>query len=272
MDFFVLAKLFRFVFQPGNFLVLLLMAGLALAVMRCRRAGMWFIGISAALLFAILVLPVNLWPTRPLENRFPPPSSLDRVDGILVLGGGRSDSLIAAADLLRHYPSARLVFSGGDGFLGGANAQEADRARTVLKQIGVDVERVLFESRSRNTWENLLFTKAVVRPRPDETWLLVTAARHMPRAMGVAQHLKWNMRAWPYDYRTHESAVAFYDSSLSDNLVELEETIHEWVGLLAYRLTGKTDALFPSPSSSQTSSRAGAVIISAAASPSAGSR
>jgi len=247
--FFVLAKVFWFVFEPGNFLVLLLLAGVVLLALR-RRAGMWLTLIAAAFLFAVLVLPVNRWPTRLLEDRFLPPASIAQVDGILVLGGGRNDSLIAAAGLLQRYPSARLVFSGGTGSLGGNEAPEADRARTALKQIGIDTGRVTFESRSRNTWENFVFAKALVQPKPGETWLLVTAGRHMPRAMGVAQHLNWTMLPWPYDYEANPVRAAFYDSSLSAKLHDLEETLHEWAGLAAYRLTGKTDALFPTPSSS----------------------
>jgi uncharacterized SAM-binding protein YcdF (DUF218 family) len=253
--FFVLAKLFWFVFEPGNFLVLFLLAGVVLLALR-RRAGMWVTFAAATCLFAVLVLPVNRWPARPLEDRFLPPASIARVDGILVLGGGHNDSLVSAADLLRRYKSARLVFSGGNGSLDAEDAPEADKARIVLKQIGIDTGRVTFENRSRNTWENLVFAKALVRPKPGETWLLVTAGRHMPRAIGVAQHIKWNMLPWPYDREDRRHDTAFYDSSLSDKLHDLEDSLHEWVGLVAYRLTGKTDTLFPAPRGAFTSSAA----------------
>jgi hypothetical protein len=53
---------------------------------------------------------------------------------------------------------------------------------------------------------------------------------------------------WPVDYRTAGAwdAVRLFDAP-SDGLRRLEAALHEWIGLLAYRLLGRTDALFPGP-------------------------
>ena len=61
-----------------------------------------------------------------------------------------------------------------------------------------------FETKSRNTWENALFTRALIKPqtRVETFFLLVTAAWHMPRAMGVFRKLGYRVIAYPTDYMT----------------------------------------------------------------------
>jgi len=38
-----------------------------------------------------------------------------------------------------------------------------------------------------------------------------------------------------------------FNMHLSDDLAAVDRAAHEWTGLIVYRLTGKTDAFFPSP-------------------------
>jgi uncharacterized SAM-binding protein YcdF (DUF218 family) len=188
------------------------------------------------------------------ENRFPRPPRPKHVDGILVLGGGYDSLLLrqrqapqtndtayrlvegyAAA---RHYPNARLVFTGGSGALGGASFPESDTARYIFTELGRDPKHMILESRSRNTYENILFSKAMVKPKPGEVWLLATSAMHMPRAMAIARKLDWPMTPWPTDFRTDaDSGREIWD--IASNLGLLDYVVHEWVGLVAYRVSGK---------------------------------
>jgi hypothetical protein len=62
MDF-IVSKLLWSVFAPGNFLVLLLVAGLV-----WRRV----LYAAVILLALIAVLPFGAWLALPLENRYPP--------------------------------------------------------------------------------------------------------------------------------------------------------------------------------------------------------
>lgn len=261
--FFVASKLFWFVAEPGNFLVLLLASGIALhAGNRHRRLGLGIAGAAAAAFLLILALPVGSWLVKPLEDRFPHSAWPDHVDGILVLGGGASPGILAqrgmplsltsaarvlaAADAARHYPGAKLVFSGGSGQLIKGTGTEADVARVIFRQAGIDPSSVIFESRSANTWENIVLSRQLVSPKSRESWLLVTSAFHMPRAMGVAQKLGWKMMPWPSDYLTGKDyAGPEFPSSFSANLNQFELAVHEWMGLAAYRLTSKTVTLIP---------------------------
>jgi uncharacterized SAM-binding protein YcdF (DUF218 family) len=252
MDFYSAAQLFGSISAPGNFLILTLIIGLALSATRFRRAGRRITLAAAAVLAILLVFPVAYWAMAPLEDRFPRPRLPDHVDGILVLSGGENPALFAirgteaviasegrlveAVELSRRFPQARIVFSGF----------EAKVARAAFQQMGLDVNRIIFEEHARNTWENLLFSKNLMAPRAGETWLLVTHAASIPRAVGVARKVGWDVLAWPVDYQTGVPGSPF-GLRFAANVTGLETAMHEWIGLFVYRLTGRSAAWFPSP-------------------------
>ena len=107
--------------------------------------------------------------------------------------GHTADRIIAAVELARRYPSARVVFVGKN---------EADFVIRLLEKLGVSRDRIIVERKSRNTIENATFAKQLVMPKPGERWLLVTSAMHMPRAVGVFRNAGFDVDAYPVDYRT----------------------------------------------------------------------
>jgi uncharacterized SAM-binding protein YcdF (DUF218 family) len=110
-------------------------------------------------------------------------------------------------------------------------------------QQGLDVRRVIFEEHSRNTYENVLFSKTMVKPRKGDTWILVSSARDMPRSVGIFRKLGWPVVPLPVAYKAAGPASADFAS----NMGMLDLGVHEWLGLLVYRLAGRSDAMFPSP-------------------------
>ena len=91
--------------------------------------------------------------------------------------------------LAKRYPGAKLVFTGGSGAIEQGVSNEAEYARILLEQLGLPPDRVVFETTSRTTWENAVNTYALVKPQPSESWILLTSASHMPRAVGVFRKL-----------------------------------------------------------------------------------
>jgi uncharacterized SAM-binding protein YcdF (DUF218 family) len=263
--FFILSKTIGFLVYPSNALVLLSLLGLGLAATRLRRTGLWLMGTAAVLLAVAGWSPLGNWLILPLEQRFPPwDASRGAPDGIVVLGGAISPETSADRDepqlneaaervaamvfLARRYPDAKLVYSGGSGGLVFNEAMEADYALDLLERLGVPRARVRIERRSRNTAENAAFTKALVQPKMGERWLLVTSAAHMPRAMGIFRKQGFPVEAYPVDWRTGgnaDAAIPFFTAS--GGLARTDNAVREWVGLVAYRLAGKTSDLFPGP-------------------------
>src|SRR5229473_3295684 len=96
MDFFAASKLFGMIIAPGNFLILMLVVGLASSTTRYRRTGRWITLVTTTVLVILMAFPVGGWVMSPLENRFPRPQLPDHVDGILVLSGGERPELFAS--------------------------------------------------------------------------------------------------------------------------------------------------------------------------------
>jgi len=175
----------------------------------------------------------------PLEYRFAfsPPDPEAPPHGIIVLAGGSAFGIDAVPALSQDYPKARLIFSGF--------------SATVLKRfalLGGDPARVYLESRPRTTFEDALYSAAVLKPKPSEKWLLVTTALHMPRAVGCFRAAGFQVEPYPTEFRTGGPSHLFaLDATGSAAFFQLDVAAKEWVGLIAYRLMGKTAALFPAP-------------------------
>jgi uncharacterized SAM-binding protein YcdF (DUF218 family) len=263
--FFYLSKVFGFFAQPLNFSILLLAAGLLAIFLGWRRTGLTLDIAAAAILILSAWTSLGAVLLNPLEERFARPAGLPQsVDGIVVLGGGfegavnlarggyemnsGGDRFVEAAILARRYPTAKIVVTGGTGALILKGEGDADTAPRLLTALGVAPERLILENRSRNTFENAVFTKELVTPQPGETWLLVTSAFHMPRSMALFRKAGFDVLPWPVDYRTSgEEGFGLFRDNAADALQNTTVAIREWIGLFAYWLSGRIDDPFPGP-------------------------
>jgi uncharacterized SAM-binding protein YcdF (DUF218 family) len=261
--FFIVSKLFWFIASPLHFLLIALGVGLLFTP---RYAfGRPLALIAATGLALIALTPLDALLLRPLEDRFPTQSPvMTPPKGIIVLGGALSERITrardqvalgnaaermtAAATLARLYPNALLVFTGGSNSLLDDSDKEATAAHRLWSELGVPESQMRFEDQARNTYENAIFTQNLVHPRKDEKWLLVTSAFHMPRSIGIFRAQGMNPLAYPVDYRTDGARTDLLPPIDGAQAIQNVETaLREWVGLVAYRLTGKTDAFFPAP-------------------------
>jgi uncharacterized SAM-binding protein YcdF (DUF218 family) len=263
--FFLLSKTLGTMLLPVNFLIGAGVLGAILLVTRYAVLGRKLLATSAVLLALCGFSPVGKLLILPLEQRFPPwDPSRGAPDGIVVLGGGiepdlsaahgrpildhSGDRLVAAAELARQYPNVRIVYSGGNANLvGDDSAKEADYALSMLESLGVAKARLTAERLSRNTVENAEFVKTVANPKEGERWLLVTSAFHMPRSIGLFRRAGFKVEAYPVDWRASPSQALSFSSVAMNGLERTEVAMREWIGLAAYRLTGKTDDFLPGP-------------------------
>ena len=236
------SKVFWLFAAPTSALVLI-GAGAALwAVLGNSICAAWLAAAMACGLVIGAFTPIGLALTVPLENRF----SFSRLDpqvppdGIIMLPGGAGDRFDVASKLSQDHPKARLAFCGFS--VGDKNLIKR------LADLGVDPARISMEPRPRTTSEDASYSAALLKPKPHERWLLVTAAMHMPRAVGCFRATGFQVEPYPVEFMTRGQSSPFTGFATgSSALAQLDRAAKEWIGLIAYRLMGKTDALFPGP-------------------------
>jgi uncharacterized SAM-binding protein YcdF (DUF218 family) len=261
----MLSKTLGVMLLPTNFLIEVSLLGALLLATRWASLGRKILIASAVLLAICGFSPLGNWLMYPLEQRFPPEDATRGApDGIVVLGGSidpelsaahgvavvsaGADRVIAAAALARRYPNARVIYTGGSANLISGDAREADYAGAIFESLGVAKTRLFMERRSRNTLENAEFSKALVAPKAGERWLLVTSAFHMPRSVGVFRKAGFVVEPYPVDWRAGGRGDLFAFSNIAvDGLGRTDIAVREWIGLVAYRLSGKTSEFFPGP-------------------------
>jgi len=187
--------------------------------------------LAASILAAFCCLSVSTrsdWVDRllvkPLEGRYQRTDigSLEAMTGVIAISG--DDRRFAEAGrLARLYPHLKVLVS-----------ERTDIAGALTKLGGgIERSRVILETKSRNTYENAIFGASLVAPKPEDRWLLVTGALHMPRAVASFEKAGLHVEPWPL----HDRAVA--------GVSMISPALHEWLGLLVYRLLGRTSQLFP---------------------------
>ena len=250
--FFILSKLIGLALQIETWLVIGMVVSLIAGRFACPLLARWSSSATLAALLLIGIFPIGEILLHPLEAEFPPRAAPAQIDGIVVLGGVEdqrataawgepqlneaAERLTAAAAIAIAHPEARLVFSGGSGRLRNTVLGQPEIPSVAVDffvSMGIDPTRITWEDQSRNTAENARFSYEVAAPASSETWILVTSAFHMARALASFEAAGWdNIVPHPVDYRT----CSFIDGvgwNLSGNLEVLNIAIKEWVGRLA---------------------------------------
>lgn len=258
---FFASKLLLFLTHPLAWAAALMLVALVLlgrATAGSLRWGLRTVGL------ALLVLLLQGWEPLPdmllrrLEDpyaRTPSARELQSFDGVVVLGGalepsyvweGRSqfalndaaERMVIPLTLLRENPALQLLFTGGEGDLLDEGLSEGARARIFYASLGVPLQRLLVEERSRTTYENAVLGARVPGVDPAKRWLLVTSAWHMRRSLATFQKAGWNVTPYAADFTTGTN-TPWTTYSMVRGSRKWALALHEWLGLWAYQLVGQ---------------------------------
>jgi len=221
--------------------------------------------IPACLIILFITGFTNLsyWLTFPIEGRFDSYRNIINAgpySGIIVLAGSErtivstltkqttvdngAERLIATAKLARLFPNLPIIHS-GRGRKDEQYWSENDVAQRFFEDVGTDIKRIKFDRKSYNTHSNALETFKLITPDEKNKWFLVTSAFHMPRSVAAYRKAGVNIQPYPVDYRTTLKYDGIFSFNFSKNLSHFDLVIHEYVGLLAYYITGRSSSLFP---------------------------
>jgi uncharacterized SAM-binding protein YcdF (DUF218 family) len=256
--FFYLSKIVWFLLQPSTLLIFIFVIGFIFYHIGRKRLGIRIL-IAAVAIYTIAGLsPLANALMISLEYHYPKAEirNAGHIDGLIILGGvvdtlvtgsheeialnEAAERLTEASALAYRFPNARIVISGGDGAIIYRSSDEAGVAKRFFTRIGIDPARIALETESRNTWQNAVFTKKLIDPKPGERWLLITSAFHMRRAMGCFRAAGFDVIPWPVDFRTRgtQDLLRFLPSP-STAWRRIDLASKEWIGLIAYYLTGR---------------------------------
>lgn len=260
---FYLSKLIWLFLQPTTLIALTLLVGVVGLLLGRRRFGSTLVAAGSLGYGAIVFLSAGQLLIAPLENRYAAnPELPEKVDGILVLSGpidrnmtiarnqisirDGAERYIEFARLLREYKTAKAIVSGGNPSVVGNLAGQAEFSKQLLMPMGIDPDRVIFEADSRNTYENIVFSKKLLEPAQNSTWIVITSAYHMPRAKALLSAVGWDAIAYPVDFRTEgKTGRYFFTMDSGEAFAVADLAVKEWLGIVFNRLMGRTASLWP---------------------------
>lgn len=208
-------------------------------------------------LYLISFYPVSGMLMGLLESRYPDRASIDfpNADAIILAGGminpfifnkdlnpefnGSVDRLIKAQELLRIQKAPLLIISAGSGLLLQKGEKEADLLKKYLVKNGFDSRLIISENKSRNTYENALYSRKIANKRKINKILLVTSAFHMPRSVHCFEAQGFEVIAVPTDYYTYETSLIPEMVFPSPSALRMTTiAIKEYIGITAYYFSG----------------------------------
>ena len=255
---FYLSKILWLIVNPFNIFIFITLFTMFLYFINFRRLSLIIYLINFIFIALISFLPIGSYLTYIIEKEFHTNTKFpDQVDGILILGGatnpllfkefdqislnGSAERLVESVMIIRKFEKAKVIFSGGSGIVNRSDLGHSQVAKLFYKKMGVDINKIFFEDKSRNTHENIIYSKKIAKPKKNENWLLITSAFHMKRALLIAEKNNWKFIPYAVDFKNIKEFKLTPNLNLLSNLNSFQSGLHEWLGLVSYYLMGRTD-------------------------------
>lgn len=269
---FYISKILRPVFTSPLCIALVLAIWTACILKAQNRFQRWLKGVTLAVLIltTLVSLPIvtrllSRWYEVPLSQMSPVMTGAP-YSAILVLGGtvdpvasrpdlvegnGSFERLTAAANLYRAGAAPFIIVSGGSGSITFPDQREAPYMAELLILMGVPRSAIITENNSRNTHENILYSKQILKdlhlsantpgslPSAEAPVLLVSSAWHLPRALAICRKQGLAVRPFSVDSQAEPlllPADLFPDAWALHRFTRL---FREWIGLAAYWILGR---------------------------------
>jgi uncharacterized SAM-binding protein YcdF (DUF218 family) len=255
----VLSKIFVLPFYPVGLAIVLLIAALIALYRGKVRLGRVLVLCAVIQLYIFSTDPLSYFLVRSLEKQYNPSLSFPDASAIVLLTGGEvakapprlydevnsaGDRILYSARLMKQHTAPRLIITGGNiDFLRSIKGSQAEASYRLLTELlGVDSSLILLEKRAPTTYENGVYSKAILDSlKLPPVVILVTSAMHMPRSVAIFRKLGCTVYPAPTDYLSDVRYPVKPVGLLPcvEALLNSTGALHEYYGIIAYKLLGR---------------------------------
>ncbi|MAO72163.1 MAG: hypothetical protein CMD02_06650 [Flavobacteriales bacterium] len=246
--FFIFSKILSFLIKPTFWILLLIISAI---FFKKQRKTILFLSVFSYWFFSnsfIIDQAYNMWEDTPKSIS----EITQNYDYGIVLGGFSGydkhknrvefndcgDRLFYSIQLFKSGKIKNILISGGNGQLLNNGYMESEWARDFLIHCGIPDENILIENKSRNTWENALYTSDLLQQAKNKKLLLITSSWHMKRAKFCFNKNNMNVDLFTTDYTKKDIKlnIEYLLFPNSTSFVRWETLIKEFVGNIVYKI------------------------------------
>jgi uncharacterized SAM-binding protein YcdF (DUF218 family) len=254
---FYLSKILNYFINPLYILFLIILIQLFIIFFIQSKKLVFFF----SKLFLILFLffgysPLSNFLLSKIEDYIQPSKfPIQQLTGVVVLGGSfekgleskernqvflnsTAERLTKALEVYKKNPRILILYSGSSNEVKLQGWSESDMAKKFLLEQGVKIDNLIFENQSRNTFENIKFSREIIANYKG-TWGLITSANHMPRSFFTFKKQGLILEPISVDFKTGTSRIFWINFDISLGLSNWSIVLHELIGITYYKLTNK---------------------------------
>jgi uncharacterized SAM-binding protein YcdF (DUF218 family) len=254
---FYLSKIINFFIDPLYILFLIIFAQIFIIFFIESKKLVILISKIFLILFLFFgYVPLSNFLLNKIEDYIQPSKyPFQQLTGIIVMGGSfnsgslskerneisfnaSAERLIKALEIYKKNPRALILFTGFSSQLYPEGWSESQIARKFFLDQGVKSDNLIFEEKSKNTFENVIFSKDFINSNKG-VWGLITTASHMPRSFFSFKKQGIILEPIIVDYQTGTSKMFWINFDIYKGISNWSIIFHEIIGLVYYKITNK---------------------------------
>jgi len=254
---FYLSKILNFIINPLYILSLVILTQLFIIFfLESKKLVIFFSKLFLILFLFFIYNPLSNFLLSKIEDYIQPSKyPVQQLTGVILLGGSfnsgleskernevflnsSAERLTKALEIYKKNPRLLILFSGFSGESKPQGWSESDMAKKFFLDQGVKLDNLIFENQSRNTFENIKYSKDIIGNYKG-TWGLITSANHMPRSYFTFKKQGLILEPISVDYKTGTSRMFWINFDISSGLANWHIVFHELIGIAYYKITNK---------------------------------
>jgi uncharacterized SAM-binding protein YcdF (DUF218 family) len=254
---FYLSKIVNFFINPLYILFLIILTQLFIIFfIESKKLVIFFSKLFLILFLFFGYVPLSNFLLNKIEDYIQPSKyPIQQLTGLVVLGGSfetgleskernhvslnsSAERLTKTLEIYKKNPRILILFSGFSNEIKPQGWSESDMAKKFFLDQGVRIDNLIFENQSRNTFENIKYSKEIITNYKG-TWGLITSANHMPRSFFAFKKQGLILEPISVDYKTGTSRMFWINFNILSGLTNWNVIFHELIGIVYYKVTNK---------------------------------